>query len=142
MTAAISSPARKAFASHFPASPYRKANDHPKRCSRRVFGVAPQGIHTILESNCKIVGTGDFDDDGNPDVLWQHRVSRQVAIWYMDGPHPQDSRYASMVEDRNWKVARVGDLDNDGNTDVTWQHALSGDIGVSLMNIELLFTAV
>ena len=33
----------------------------------------------------KAVGTGDFNDDGNSDILWQNTSTGQVSIWEMDG---------------------------------------------------------
>ena len=30
------------------------------------------------------IGTGDFNDDGHSDILWQN-TSGQVAIWEMNG---------------------------------------------------------
>jgi hypothetical protein len=32
----------------------------------------------------RAVGTGDFNDDGNLDILWQN-ASGQASIWEMDG---------------------------------------------------------
>jgi FG-GAP repeat len=33
----------------------------------------------------KAVGTGDFNQDGNADILWQNTSTGQVSIWEMDG---------------------------------------------------------
>ena len=33
----------------------------------------------------KAIGTGDFNDDGNSDILLQNTSSGQVSIWEMDG---------------------------------------------------------
>jgi hypothetical protein len=32
-----------------------------------------------------VVGSGDFNGDGDSDILWQNRMSGQVSIWEMDG---------------------------------------------------------
>ena len=33
----------------------------------------------------KAIGTGDFNDDGHSDILWQNTSSGQVSIWEMNG---------------------------------------------------------
>ena len=35
--------------------------------------------------NWKIVGTGDFNSDGKPDILWRNTSTGQNGVWYMDG---------------------------------------------------------
>ena len=31
------------------------------------------------------IGTGDFNDDGHSDILWQNASSGQASIWEMNG---------------------------------------------------------
>jgi hypothetical protein len=31
-------------------------------------------------------GVGDFDGDGNTDVLWRNFTTGDVAVWFMNGP--------------------------------------------------------
>lgn len=32
-----------------------------------------------------VVGTGDFDNDLKPDLVWQHDSTRQAVVWYLGG---------------------------------------------------------
>jgi hypothetical protein len=40
--------------------------------------------HAPVPNDWHIQGTGDFDGDGNSDILWRHD-SGQVYIWEMNG---------------------------------------------------------
>jgi len=33
----------------------------------------------------QIVGTGDFNVDGHPDILWRRSSDGKHLVWYMDG---------------------------------------------------------
>jgi len=33
----------------------------------------------------KVVGTGDFNSDGKPDIMWQHPTSGELWAWIMNG---------------------------------------------------------
>lgn len=87
--------------------------------------------------NWKIVSTDDFNDDGRHDILWQHRVSSALVVWYMDGVTrigsalPTPNAPASDAE--NWKVVSTGDFNGDSHTDILWQHRLTGNMVVWFM---------
>ena len=40
----------------------------------------------ISGNDWKIAGVGDFNGDGKPDLVWQHKDG-WLALWYMDGPN-------------------------------------------------------
>ena len=56
-----------------------------------------------------LVGTGDFNSDGKPDLVWQNDETRQVVVWYEGGAEGRsflDSDYLGLANDpvRGWRV--------------------------------------
>jgi hypothetical protein len=47
----------------------------------------------IVATSWKIVGSADFNADGNQDILWGNRVTGQRVIWLMNG-----TSYGSYVD--------------------------------------------
>lgn len=84
----------------------------------------------------KVVGVGDFNGDGKPDIAWQHSDNGKLAVWEMDGVTvtATTSITPDGVPDLSWKVVGVGDFNNDGRSDLVWRHMGTGDVGVWLMN--------
>jgi len=39
----------------------------------------------VVSTDWVIVGTGDFNNDGNYDIIWQNLVTGDRAIWLMSG---------------------------------------------------------
>jgi probable HAF family extracellular repeat protein len=60
----------------------------------------------VSDLNWKIVGVGDFNGDGKPDILWQHQQSGNIAVWFMNGTTMTWSTYLTpdTVSDLNWKI--------------------------------------
>ena len=42
-------------------------------------------ITTVADPNWHIVGMGDFNADGKPDILWRTRPPARMTVWYMNG---------------------------------------------------------
>jgi hypothetical protein len=69
----------------------------------------------------KIVGTGDFEGNGNQDLLWQN--GGWVAVWFMDGTNVTTrTRINSTPVSTGWNIVGTGDIDGDNNTDILWQN--------------------
>jgi uncharacterized repeat protein (TIGR03803 family) len=70
----------------------------------------------------KAIGTGDFNDDGNFDILWQNTSTGQASIWEMNGNTRTGGGAVSPNPGPTWKAVRTGDFDGDGNSDILWQN--------------------
>ncbi len=90
----------------------------------------------VMDLNWKIVGTGDFNGDGHPDLLWHHQTQGLLALWVMNGLNQVSATSLSpdRVADTNWRIAATGDFNGDGWRDIIWQHQGDGSISAWLMN--------
>jgi hypothetical protein len=67
---------------------------------------------------------GDFNNDGNADVLWRDGGSA-IAIWLMTGPTaPTTGVFGD--PGAAWVIRGVGDVDGDKKSDIIWQNTLTG----------------
>jgi hypothetical protein len=78
----------------------------------------------------QLAASGDFNDDGRPDLLWRNGGTQKLVIWTMSGT----ARLGSLVPtpdqavDANWVVAAALDLNGDLNRDLLWYNVSSGKI--------------
>lgn len=96
------------------------------------------GASFLIPSNLgdpawRIAGTGDFDRDGQTDVLFQN-TDGNLAVWYMDGVAQRSpALLGNQPGDANWRVVGTGDLNGDSSTDLVFQHT-SGLLGIWYMD--------
>jgi hypothetical protein len=79
-------------------------------------------LYAVTDANWEIAGTGDFNSDGKPDILWRYNGPEGYnVVWYMNGVNyiGQDMLYA--VTDANWEIAGTGDFNSDGKSDILWR---------------------
>jgi hypothetical protein len=88
-----------------------------------------RGTGTILDSD----GAGDFDRDGQTDILWRHRTAGWNIAWLMAGNTFHGGAVLQQVTDMNWQIRGTADFDNDGQTDILWRNRATGDDLVWLM---------
>ncbi len=84
-------------------------------------------------SGWKVVGTGDFNDDGIADILWHNAATGELSTWLLDGAgHVNSGLRLSQVtaESSGWKVVGTGDFDRDGHLDVLWWNGATGELSV------------
>ena len=97
-------------------------------CQPNTSCYPPLGAANVTRANpWNIVGIGDFNGDGNPDVVWQDPASGAVQIWYLGGSGGVTLLGAANITTENpWKVVSVADFNGDGHPDLLWQDPISG----------------
>ncbi len=86
------------------------------------------------DSPLEMRGAGDFDGDGQKDILWRDTNTGDVSFWLMEGSQFKSTASSSQVSDLNWEIRGTGDFDSDGGEDIVWRNTETGEHGVWLMN--------
>ncbi len=94
---------------------------------------ADLAIPALVDTQWKISGIGDFDDDGNDDLFWHHDDGEN-RITFMNGTTESTTSVVNTISDPLWKVAGIADFDQDGRDDVLWRHSGNKRIWLYLMN--------
>jgi Domain of unknown function (DUF4394)/FG-GAP-like repeat len=87
----------------------------------RVDGMVATGVHELGLGpvDFAIQGVGDFDGDGDSDILWRNDTT--LVSWELS-----DGNFLAQLPQPDvpdtWQVAGIGDFDGDGDDDVVWQH--------------------
>ncbi|MCL4504354.1 MAG: PKD domain-containing protein [Deltaproteobacteria bacterium] len=85
-------------------------------------------------SGWQVLGVGDFNGDGERDLLWRNGLSGQNAVWYMNGGTLTGSALLpSLPPNSGWQIVGVADFNGDNKPDILWRHA-SGQNAVWYMN--------
>jgi hypothetical protein len=84
-------------------------------------------VSAVSDLNWQIAGTGDFNRDGWPDILWRYNgTGGYNTIWYMKGVTHASNATVSAVTDLNWKIGGIGDFNRDGWPDILWRRFAGG----------------
>lgn len=112
--------------------------------NRQVIGAA--ALPAIPDVRWHIEGTGDFDQDGDSDIVLRHYATGQNLIWYMNGAAVERVEALPVIPDLNWNIEAVGDFNRDDNPDLVLRNRQSGQnlmwtmIGSTVQRSDLLPT--
>jgi hypothetical protein len=79
-------------------------------------GLTPQ------PANMQIVGTGDFNGDGDADILWINTSTNAPTIWIMNGTSVV-SMTTLAAPPPSWRLVGTSDVNGDGKADLLWQNS-------------------
>jgi hypothetical protein len=84
----------------------------------------------VLDIDWRIEGTGDFNGDGETDILWRYYGIGDYQglndIWFMNDATFVSETVFSQILDTGWQVGGTGDFNNDGQTDILWRYYGTG----------------
>jgi len=82
----------------------------------------------------KIVGTGDFNNDGKEDILWRNKTDGANFVWTMNGTTYAGTAQLPAETDLSWDICGTGDFNSDGKPDILWRNRAAGGNKVWLMD--------
>jgi hypothetical protein len=80
----------------------------------------------VGDLNWQIMGTGDFNNDTNIDILWRNISTGMNVVWYMNGADWTGSAELIPVSDLTWQIVGTGDFNDDTFVDILWRNNSSG----------------
>jgi hypothetical protein len=86
------------------------------------------------------IGTGDFNYDGQRDLLWFNPQTGALSPWLLNGATvigTQDLDWhcsAASGCSSAWRPVGTGDFNRDGRVDLLWHNAQSGELSAWLLN--------
>ena len=82
------------------------------------------------QANWELLTSGDFDKDGDADIVWRHKTTAAWKIWQMqDGQRVAQSNWSDSFDpSRQWQVIGAGDTDKDGDDDIILNNTTTGAV--------------
>ncbi|HIK14585.1 MAG TPA: tandem-95 repeat protein, partial [Leptolyngbyaceae cyanobacterium M33_DOE_097] len=80
---------------------------------------------TTVSTDWMVQATGDFNRDGNQDLVWRN-VNGDVRIWLMNGATILSDVDVGRDVPLPWKIQGAGDFTGDGNVDLVWRNQTTG----------------
>lgn len=92
-----------------------------------------QVVGTFDPRKWQLAGVSDFNNDGNADLLFENKGSRELWYWQLDNGEYQRSKYLGKLP-AGWHVTGVGDLDGQDSADLVLRQSGTGLLKAWLMN--------
>ena len=97
------------------------------------------------DASWSVAGIGDFDADGNSDILWRNS-NGTLAEWFLNGTNLIGSNTitsgdVAVAPDATWHVVEIGDFNGDGKSDILWRND-NGAVAEWLLNGSAIMQSV
>jgi len=96
--------------------------------------VASQLVTATPAAGWSVVGTGDINQDGKPDLVLQNQTTGQIVVWYMNGSIYLGGENVAAVPSAGFQIAGVADMDGDGKPDFILQNQTTGRVALWFMD--------
>jgi hypothetical protein len=74
-------------------------------------------------SGWEFQGVGDFDNDGDADLLWRHNTTSEIRIWFIEGTAIAGATTVfSGAGLGSWTIKTIADVNGDGIDDIVFQN--------------------
>lgn len=80
---------------------------------------------------------GDFNGDGQVDLVWRNSSSGRVIVWLMNGVARTGTAVlwaGGTASDAVWVPQATGDFNGDGQTDLVWRNSSTGRVIIWYLN--------
>ncbi|HEY7171663.1 MAG TPA: PQQ-dependent sugar dehydrogenase [Vicinamibacterales bacterium] len=81
----------------------------------------------------RIVGSGDFNGDQQPDLVVRNSTSGAIAALIMNGATAVEADPIALSSAAGWEIKAVADMNGDGKPDLIWQQD-TGVVGIWYMD--------
>jgi hypothetical protein len=83
----------------------------------------------------KLIGAGDFNNDGGLDIVWRNQTTGQNAFWVPD-VDTGDMQIVDLpaLPNTNYYIGGLGDFNRDGNLDIIWRNFQTGQDALWIMD--------
>ena len=89
----------------------------------------------VQNGNLKLVGVGDFNGDGNSDLVFLNQGIATPVIQFLDGTTPIGGGPPSVNPfDSSFAIVGVGDFNGDGKADLVWHRGSDGLSEIQFLN--------
>jgi len=85
---------------------------------------------TDTNPDSEIVGSGDFNNDGNADILWRRATDGALRVWYMNNRTWLGTGTLPTESNLDWKVGGVGAYSGTSPNDIVWYNSATNDVRI------------